>query len=42
MGNKIKRTTFDPKGRYLIPVKINKGISNSEYEIQLTFDYKLL
>jgi hypothetical protein len=39
-GNKIKKPNFGAKGRYSIPVKIIKGISNSEYEIQLTFNYK--
>ena len=39
MGNKIRKPSFGCKGRYLIPVKIIKGISNSEYEIQIIFDY---
>ena len=41
-GNTIKKPVFGGKGRYIIPITIEKGNSSNEYAIKISVKHKLL
>ena len=41
-GNTIKKTVFGGKGRYIIPITIEKGNSSNDYTEKISVKHKLL